>query len=275
MLFGVQQIFWTRKKMILMSKPVAPRSLSAGGPETARLCAAFDADPQEYRDGHKKFSFKHSIYGAHRIKSALKSAQSSKCCFCEALFDANYIGDVEHYRPKGAIGSGKTKIMPGYYWLAYNWDNLYYACADCNQYRKRTSFPLVDDTKRARDHHGTISNEDPLILDPGGPRDPRDHIRFNEDVPTWTSAAGRETIRHLGLDREALCRDRRKHLLLIQTMLKCILLIQSDERPEAIECVRDAREHLSKYLNEKSEYSSATRDFLAPFHGEWEGEDQP
>ena len=77
-------------------------------------------------------------------------------------------GDVEHYRPKGAIGSGKTKIRPGYYWLAYNWNNLYYACADCNQYRKRAAFPLVDETNRALDHHGAIGNEDPLILDPGG-----------------------------------------------------------------------------------------------------------
>ena len=239
------------------------------------LCAAFDADPQDYRDGHKKFSFKHAIYGAPRIKNALKSAQNNKCCFCEAQFDANYIGDVEHYRPKGAIGSGKTKIMPGYYWLAYTWDNLYYACADCNQYRKRSSFPLVDDTKRARDHHGAISNEDPLILDPGGPRDPKDHIRFKGDVPTWTSTAGRETIRYLGLDREALCRDRRKHLLLIQTMLDIIRLNRFDERPKAIECVRDAREHLLNYMNRKSEYSSSTRDFLAPFQGEWEGEDQP
>ena len=256
--------------MILVNKPVAPRSLDAGVAATATHCTDFDADPQGYQDGLKSFSFKSSIYGTARVKNTLKDAQNSKCCFCEARFDANYRGDVEHYRPKGAIGSGKTKIKPGYYWLAYTWNNLYYACADCNQYQKRAAFPLVDETNRALDHHDAIGNEDPLILDPGGPRDPRDHIRFIRDVPTWTTAAGRETIRRLKLDREALCRDRRKHFRLLQAMLDIIRLNQFDERPEAIRCVRDARTSLVNYMKSESVYSAATQDFLAPCRQVWQ-----
>lgn len=255
--------------MILVNKPVAPRSLAAGVAETITNCADFDADPQAYRTGDKAFSFKRSIYGSARIKNALKRAQKSKCCFCEARFDANYRGDVEHYRPKGAIGSGKTRIRPGYYWLAYTWTNLYYACADCNQYQKRAAFPLGDETNRALDHHSQISDEDPLILDPGGPRDPRDHIRFNEDVPVGTTAAGRETIKRLKLDREALCRDRRKHFALLQALINIIRLNELDERPEAIRCVRDARLILLKFMEPESEFSAASQDFLAPFREYW------
>ena len=256
--------------MILVNKPAAPRSLAAGVAATASHCTDFDADPQGYRDGPKSFSFKRSIYGNARVKNALKGAQNSKCCFCEARFDANYQGDVEHYRPKGAIGSGKTKIRPGYYWLAYTWNNLYYACADCNQYRKRAAFPLVDEINRALDHHGAVEDEDPLILDPGGPRDPRDHICFVRDVPTWTTAAGRETIRRLKLDREALCRDRREHFRLFKAMLDIIRLIQFDQRPEATRCVRDARMNLVNCMKPESKYSAATQDFLAPFRQDWE-----
>ena len=256
--------------MILVNKPIGPRSLAAGVAATATHCTDFDADPQGYRDGQKSFLFKRSIYGNGRVKNVLKGAQNSKCCFCEARFDANYQGDVEHYRPKGAIGSGKTKIRPGYYWLAYTWNNLYYACADCNQYRKRAAFPLVDETDRALDHHGTIGDEDPLILDPGGPRDPRDHIRFVGDVPTWTTAAGRETIRRLKLDREALCRDRRKHFRLLQAMIDIIRLNQFDERPEAIRCVREARSHLMNCMKPESEYSAASQDFLLLFRKDLE-----
>ena len=260
--------------MILVKKAAAPRSLAAGIAETNTHCADFDADPQGYRNGKKSFSFKRSIYGSIRVKNALKDAQKGKCCFCEARFDAHYRGDVEHYRPKGAIDSGKARIRPGYYWLAYIWSNLYYACADCNQYQKRAAFPLVEETKRALDHHSEISGEDPLILDPGGPRDPRDHIRFNGDVPMGTSAAGRETIRCLRLDREALCRDRRKHFRLLQAMIDIIRLNENDERPEAIKCVRDARLNLVNSIKPESEYSAASQDFLTPFRQYWEGSSQ-
>ena len=257
--------------MILVNKPVAPRSLAAGVAATATHCTDFDADPQGYRDGPKSFSFKRSIYGNARVKNALKGAQNSKCCFCEARFDANYQGDVEHYRPKGAIGSGKTKIRPGYYWLAYTWNNLYYACADCNQYRKRAAFPLVDETNRALDHHGAIGDEDPLILDPGGPpRSSRSYLlcqgRADVDHCCWSG----ETIRRLKLDREALCRDRRKHFRLLQAMIDIIRLNQFDERPEAIRCVYEARSCLVTYMKPESEYSAATQDFLVPFRQDWE-----
>ena len=209
------------------------------------------------------------------MKNALKNAQNGKCCFCEARFDANYRGDVEHYRPKGAIGSGATKIRPGYYWLAYNWANLYFACADCNQYQKRAAFPLVDESSRALDHHSEVAEEDPLILDPGGPRDPREHIRFNRDVPIGTSAAGKETIRRLGLDREALCRDRRKHLRTLQAMINIIRLCEFDERPEAIKCVREARESLANFSKPESEYSAASQDFLSPYRQYWDARSRP
>lgn len=255
--------------MILVDKPAAPRSLDAGVAETDAYCADFDADPRAYRDGQKTFSFKRSIYGSSRVKNALKHAQKGKCCFCEARFDANYRGDVEHYRPKGAIGSGATRIRPGYYWLAYTWTNLYYACADCNQYQKRAAFPLVDETKRASDHHSGIADEDPLILDPGGPRDPRDHIRFNGDVPTGVTSAGRETISLLKLDREALCRDRREHFRILQAMIDIIRLMETDQRPKAIECVSKARSELANSVKPESKFSAASQDFLAPFRQYW------
>jgi uncharacterized protein (TIGR02646 family) len=162
--------------MITVTKPPGgPASLAAGAEQTALNCDLYDVDPGPYRDGRVKFKFFSSIYGSANVKNALKMTQHHKCCYCEAEFEANYAGDVDHYRPKGGVGSGRKGIKPGYYWLAYSWDNLYYACADCNQYRKRAAFPLADESKRALDHHANVNDEDPLILDPGGARDPRDH----------------------------------------------------------------------------------------------------
>jgi uncharacterized protein (TIGR02646 family) len=204
------------------------------------------------------------------IKTALKRAQYGKCCYCEAVFDAHYTGDVEHYRPKGAEGSGTNRIRPGYYWLAYAWNNLFYACADCNQYRKRAAFPLADEAKRARDHHGVLADEDPLLLDPGGPRNPRNHIRFNHDVPIWRSEAGRATVQRIKLDREALCASRRKHFRLLEALLEIIRLGREDTRPDRVAAVTCARTALVDCMKPNAEFSAASEDFLLPRRGVWD-----
>src|SRR5438876_929518 len=117
--------------MILVVKsPDSPAALAVGATETVANCRLYDAAPCDYQSGRSTFKFKSSIYGSTTVKNALKRAQHRKCCYCEAEFEANYAGDVEHYRPKGTVGAGRFRIRPGYYWLAYTWANLYYACAD-------------------------------------------------------------------------------------------------------------------------------------------------
>jgi hypothetical protein len=137
--------------VIRVTKSAAPpRPLARGLSATAENCQRYDADPAAYQSGAERFSFKVGIYGAAAVKAQLKADQHEKCCFCEAIFDANVAGDVEHYRPKGAVETDAGRRLPGYYWLAYDWANLHYACPDCNQYRKRDRFPLTDEARRAR-----------------------------------------------------------------------------------------------------------------------------
>lgn len=53
---------------------------------------------------------------------------------------------VEHFRPKGGWrqSPGQPIEQPGYYWLAYEWSNLFLACGPCNSRHKRNLFPLTD-----------------------------------------------------------------------------------------------------------------------------------
>lgn len=196
--------------MILVPRPVRfPKSLAKGVAVTAANCALRDAAPGDYEAGIKKFNFRKGIYGTKGVKAALAMAQFGKCCFCEGDFSAHVAGDVEHFRPKGSVKSPTARLYPGYYWLAYEPTNLYFACPDCNEYRKGDWFPLLDESLRARSHHRSVATERNLILDPGGPTDPRDHIRFAGDFPVGLTIAGKETIRILKLDREPLNKRRR------------------------------------------------------------------
>jgi uncharacterized protein (TIGR02646 family) len=241
----------------------APSSLKRGPPATTEDCDRYDAAPETYRSGQATFDVKGSIYGTKVVKRALKGDQNGKCAFCEAIFDANVAGDVEHYRPKGAVRTDAGVLHPGYYWLGYVWSNLSYACPDCNEYRKRDRFPLVVEADRARDHHADVAAEQPLLLDPYGDKDPREHIVFRGEAPIALTPEGEKTIELLALDRTTLARDRYRHLEHLALHVQGIALLQDDPRPEAIDYVDHAKSLLEAAVRPNAKFSAAAADHLA------------
>ncbi|MDX6499154.1 MAG: hypothetical protein QOG23_2414 [Blastocatellia bacterium] len=84
----------------------------------------------------------------------LKYVFHNKCAYCETA-EVGYISDAEHFRPKGQVRneSGIVKTFdvdgvseithPGYFWLAYHWQNLLPSCNTCNRYGgKKDIFPV-------------------------------------------------------------------------------------------------------------------------------------
>lgn len=250
--------------MIRYAKSAAvPSSLSRGVVANAANCAAYDADPAAFRGGDAAFDITGGIYGTKVVKRHLKADQHDKCGFCEAIFDANVAGDVEHYRPKGAVMTTTGRIHPGYYWLGYSWPNLSYACPDCNEYRKRDHFPLADEGARARDHHDNIAAEEPLLLDPYGARDPRQHILFRGEAPEGRTREGETTIEVLALDRTSLARDRLEHLRNLSRLHESVRLLEDDPRPAAITYVARTRAQLAAAVGATAKFSAASADHLA------------
>lgn len=87
--------------------------------------------------------------------------------------------DVEHYRPKGrADRRPGCPLTHGYWWLAYSWDNLLYACPGCNRTGKNDSFPLDDGCYSLVAEDSAPGAELPLLLDPGSSVNPVEHIEF-------------------------------------------------------------------------------------------------
>lgn len=121
-----------------------------------------------------------------------------KCAYCEESIVTNQHGDIDHYRPKGAVKDKRGKAVritiqgaeqdhPGYYWLTYNWKNLLPTCQLCNQPNKRRvqgrtvgkrdHFPLADESKRAK-ASGEEVNEEPLLIHPVL-EDPAKYLRMD------------------------------------------------------------------------------------------------
>lgn len=250
--------------MIRFDKSAAvPSSLRRGVAATTANCTAFDGDPPAYRSGARKFEITSKIYGTDVVKRTLKADQHDKCGFCEAIFDANVAGDVEHFRPKSAVLIDSKRAYPGYYWLGYSWPNLSYACPDCNSYRKRDRFPLALEAARALDHHDDIAHEEPLLLDPYGASDPRAHIKFRGEAPIALSPEGEATIDILALDRTTLARDRLLHLRQLSRLYESAALLADDTRPAAIDYVTRVRAQLAAAVEPAARFSAASADHLA------------
>jgi len=221
----------------------------------------------KYNSGERNFAsseFNSNIYGHDEVKVELIKSQDYKCCFCESFIGHISYGDVEHFRPKaGWVQENETLNRPGYYWLAYKWDNLLLSCQKCNQRHKKNYFPLLDPAKRALSHIDNVDTEEPTFIHPA--KDfPEKHITFSEEIPKAIKGdtRGKITIEKLGLDRGLLNDQRRKTLSKVRDiydLAKMIPNIPEDKKEEA-------RAKIMKYYKEAqqddTEYASMLRSFF-------------
>jgi uncharacterized protein (TIGR02646 family) len=233
-----------------------------GKKKTRELQKAHDAGQRTFSD------FDRTIYGPQEVKDALRQAQHGKCAFCESRTDHVSYGDVEHYRPKAAVAQkeGDPYDRPGYYWLAYEWHNLFFCCQLCNQRFKRNLFPLRDPGARARSHNDDLNREQPLLIDPAA-TDPTLHVGFRDELayPMSGSEEGRATIEVMGLNRIELLEKRRdtfRRLRVLRNTRDALRAIQSREGtlPPDLQTVLTMHENeIQAATFPEAEYSSMAR----------------
>jgi hypothetical protein len=79
-------------------------------------------------------NFDANIYAdRNEIRPVLEKLFFGKCWYCEWKPTRND-WDVEHFRPKARVY--EDPHHQGYYWLCYEWTNLYMSCQYCNQARR-------------------------------------------------------------------------------------------------------------------------------------------
>ena len=239
------------------SKTPPPILSNSGKTETENLCNDFLANKANYENGEKRFEFKSSIYGSKSVKKKLIKSQHDKCFLCESKITHISYGDVEHFRPKG--GSKQTTddemLIPGYYWLAYDWTNLFLACQICNQRFKKNLFPLKDIDKRAKSHENSLNEESPLFINPETD-DPEQFISFRGEIPFAIdeNIRGITTISASGIDRVELNEKRLSLLKKLKRLYEIANL--SPQLPESIEALDYLQ---NECQSDEEEYSSMVR----------------
>ena len=213
-----------------------------------------------YDSGELKFSINKNIYGSQEVRNALRALQHDKCCYCEQKTSP---GRIDHFRPKGAVrqDKGSDRLHPGYYWLAYQWDNLVFACEACNL-KKSDYFPLEEPAKRAMNHLDPLASESPLLLNPYHETDLSEHLTFAGSACKPETKRGRVTVAVLRLNRPEL-QDRRLYELGRLAIL--CEVVRDAGLSHAVR--RDATCAIQSFRRPEAPYSAMARDFLRAAHG--------
>ena len=185
-------------------------------------------NPDAKQRSQQRYDFeKNSVWLRMKLIPTLMKLFNDKCAFCETRrLGLKGEPDLEHFRPKGgAVDLDGRRAPDHYWWLAFDWDNLYPACPFCNR-SKGSRFP-VKDGQRAPVNAGRsdLREEPALLLDPCLDL-PEDHLVFAadgtvaavhyDDLPTLeqqrfgTPTRGQVTIDTFSLNRKDLIDDRRK-----------------------------------------------------------------
>ena len=210
-----------------------------------KIKKAQDALMAQYDKSERQERFKFDTPLLRELRDPLKEMCGGKCCYCESKISVSSYGEIENYRPKGGARGLQKEYAPlHYFWLAYDWNNLFISCQTCNQKFKRDLFPLEDESKRAKvlAVGKDLVKENPLLLQPCLD-DPEDHLEFHSNGTVKPhSKRGKATIDILGLNRDALVQQRRKEADGFLTKLQLFTRTagkDKDMRPVILDYVRE------------------------------------
>ena len=232
--------------------------LNEGVIEAQKLKDAYDNDNSYFDNKSSADVFKSVIYGDKEVKNKLIDIQNHKCCFCESRVTHISDGDVEHFRPKAAwLDDVHGLKKPGYFFLAYDWNNLLLSCQACNQRAKGNHFPILNSGIRT-----TISSaydyslEYAIFINPTN-EDPEISITFFEEIPQGINYRGRKTIEYLQLDRFSLNEARKEKLKDLFALKNVVESIKNNNDREKAEEILRRRVH--EILDENLQYVSMVK----------------
>lgn len=191
--------------MIRLQRPeTSPGYLGSGEiPRVKQAVEAFYQRPEKQRRQERlDFPlFERGVF--HKLLDDLCALSHSKCAYCESPLVSGSIG-LDRFRPKaGAVGLDGDFSTEHYWWLAYEWPNLYPCCIKCNKF-KGGKFP-VEGARCAPGASWTeVHTERRLLVDPFRDR-PDEHFDFRADGTVMPRTShGDVTIHTLELNRSDL-----------------------------------------------------------------------
>ena len=154
----------------------------------------------------------------------------------------------------------------GYWWLAWSWHNLLFACAICNRSAKNDEFPLDPGSVVLPLNAQPPGGELPLLIDPAA-EDALAHIRFlrvlhnkkERWVPVGVTPRGKETVRVLVLDRDSLLEEYCLHANQISVDVSHLAAAIAAQDPTAVQAEWS---RTSAWLEPSRSFVALSRDVI-------------
>lgn len=146
------------------------------------------------------------------VRDHLYKLFHKKCAYCETRLEyaTDSMPNLDRFRPvQGAINTDGTISVDSYWWLAYEWSNMYPCCVQCNR-AKGSRFPVAGRRAKPGDTGATLNREKNLLLDPCHD-DPESHLLFDELGRVYgLTVKGQTTVEVFSLNRSELVEHRAK-----------------------------------------------------------------
>ena len=246
--------------MISLERPTAPALLK---PDSTRRLAAEKVitDILDAGNTPKSEDFR-SLWGDRAIRERIWRFHHGRCCFCERYRDVVRESDIEHFRPKAMVME-KSPTKPGYWWLAYDWSNLFFSCKSCNQEFKKNHFPIQG--TRATVKGADLDLEEAVLLDPCKEQ-PEDSIDYDIRVEGLAIPYGvgedreraNKTINICGLERDDLNLDRGELVSTLQSAARRLITAREMGLPTLAEYEEEVR-NLTKAKDRKHQFIGLRR----------------
>jgi uncharacterized protein (TIGR02646 family) len=229
---------------------------------------AFYLQSSDTKKRQTRFEF--DITPVRAAKEQLAKEFNHKCAYCESPIERITDADLEFFRPKSAKGLNDEFSNDHYWWLYYEWKNIFYCCSVCNR-TKSNWFPVEGKRIPVKTPYAEgIKKENNLLIDPCN-EDPEAHLDFNFSGSIFPrTQKGKWTIETLQLNRHALREARKMSIRSVQgaiTKLFTGLLNKLFPSNKAIR--QDAEvgptvEYIERLLKNNSEipYAGALRNCL-------------
>ena len=155
------------------------------------------------KGGQRRAPFYQDILENTELADLVRQQFGNVCAYCERQTEQQ--GQVFHHRPPGlaADQSDRTQLL-NYVWLIYDWENLYWVCADCARHKANRFYATSPTTALQEPIARLRETEGELLLDPCH-HEVHNHLAFQPDGSVLgITEAGQATISLLDLDSASL-----------------------------------------------------------------------
>jgi AAA domain, putative AbiEii toxin, Type IV TA system/AAA domain len=184
--------------------PQEPRLLAAKRPDALRRLRRY-AELGSMAKSQRRWPFEPDLVLESDALTRLTELFDGKCAYCETP-TAELLLEW-HRPPEEAMDLDGTVARDHYWWLFYDWDNLYPICSACRSHKGRR-FPVRGRRSAPEARGPELDTEQPLLLDPFRDHPQRVLVYADDGTVSGADRRAEVTIEVLGLNRADLVAGR-------------------------------------------------------------------